>query len=389
MVIERVTSSLRITSFLVFLALVPHELLAAPAQVSLPSQTAAPGSSVILPLTLATNGSAISGIQFDVQFDNSAMSLVAILGDASKNAGKVLYQGNLAPNAARFLIVGLNTNLMDSGILINLFINLNPNGANGASPLAVSNVVATDPFGATVSVAGSGGAVTVAGTINQSVPLQTAGVLNAASLVSGPLTPGEIFTLIGSSIGSVTGTQVTFDGIAASLLYVSANQINGVTPYEVAGQAATTMGIINQGQLTSSLMLPVVPASPAIFTLDGSGVGQGAILNQDSSINSWSNPAGRGTIVAFYATGAGQTNPPGVDGQIVGTLLSIPVLPVSVQIDGLDAPVFYAGAAPGLITGILQVNCRIPANVTPGATVSIVLTVGSASSPQSVTIAVN
>ena len=161
----------------------------------------------------------LAASQFDVQFGNSAMSLFPILGDSSKNAGKLLYQGNLAPNTERFLIVGLNTNLISSGVLINFFINLNPNAPSGAFPIVISNVVATKRYGAAVFLASLSGAVTVAGSINQRVPIQAAGVLNAASLVSGPLAPGEIFTLIGSSIGSVsavpqsgagtTGTQVT------------------------------------------------------------------------------------------------------------------------------------------------------------------------------------
>ncbi len=37
-----------------------------------------------------------------------------------------------------------------------------------------------------------------------------------------------------------------------------------------------------------------------------------------------------------------------------------PVMTVMVKIGGVDAEVLYAGAAPGLISGLLQVNVRIP-----------------------------
>jgi uncharacterized protein (TIGR03437 family) len=80
--------------------------------------------------------------------------------------------------------------------------------------------------------------------------------------------------------------------------------------------------------------------------MDGSGVGQGAILDQNSTVNSPSNPAEKGSIVIVFASGAGQTDPGGADGQIAGDTLPTPLLPVSVQIGGLEAKVLYAGAAP-------------------------------------------
>ena len=44
-----------------------------------------------------------------------------------------------------------------------------------------------------------------------------------------------------------------------------------------------------------------------------------------------------------------------------GSRLSKPQLPVQVTIDGTPAEVLYAGAVPGLVSGLLQVNVRIPA----------------------------
>jgi uncharacterized protein (TIGR03437 family) len=345
---------------------------------------------------LDSRSTTIGGVQFDVRYDNTAMSLNATLGDTARNSGKLLYQADLAPNQRRFLIVGLNTNSIADGSLLNLFVNLNPNVQQGVFTLSFSNTAGTDPYGVLASVVGSGGTVTVQGTRDQSIPLQTAGVLNGASLASGPVAPGEIFTLLGSSIGPIStggGAQVLFDGVPALLSYAAPNQINGVTPYELVGHAITNLTVSSGERKISDLTIPVVTASPAIFTLDGSGVGPGAILNQDSRVNSVSNPAGKGTIVALFATGSGQTDPPGIDGQIAGSFPSMPVLPkpvlpVSVKIGGLDADILYAGAAPGLLSGILQVNCRIPESIAPGYSVPVILTIGSASSPPTVTLAV-
>lgn len=386
---------------LLLLGLLPHLLAAGAARVSLPSQTAAPGTSVILPLVLESGNATISGVQFDVQYDNSAMGLTAIPGDAVKNSGKVLYEADLAPNRRRFLVVGLNPNQIANGTLINLFVNLNTSAPPGVFPLSFSNAAGTDPYGVFASVIGSDGSVIVQGTIDQSVPLQTAGVLNGASVVFGPLAPGEVFILVGSNIApsASTGpvgsqssftlgeTRVLFDGIPASLSYAATNQISGVTPFELAGHMSTNIRVANGDRVISDLAIPVAPTSPAIFTLDASGVGPGAILNQDSSVNSPSNPAGKGTIVALFGTGAGQTDPPGVDGQITGAV-STPILPVSLQIGGLDAEVLYAGTAPGLVAGVLQVNVRIPLAAASGFSVPVVLTVGQTSGPAGVTLAV-
>jgi uncharacterized protein (TIGR03437 family) len=374
-------------SMLVPLVFLPHLLLGGPAQVSLPSQTASPGSSIILPLVFDPKNNSVSGVQFDVQYDNTAMSLTAILGDAAKNAGKLLFEADLAPSRKRFLIVGLNPNPIADGTILNLFVNLNTSAPPGVFPLSFSNTAGTDPYGVFASVTNSDGAVTIQGTFDQAVPLQTAGVLNGASLVPGPMAPGEVFTLVGASIGA-PGTRVLFDGIPASLLYAAPDQINGMAPYELVGHSMTDLQIINGARVITDLMISVAPQSPGIFTLDGSGVGQGAILNQDSSVNSPSNPAAKGTIVSIYATGSGQTDPPSSDGQTVGSLLAKPILPVLVQIGGVEAEVLYAGTSPGLITGALQVNCRIPATLDPGYSVPVILTVGTVSSPSGVTLAV-
>jgi len=66
----------------------------------------------------------------------------------------------------------------------------------------------------------------------------------------------------------------------------------------------------------------------------------------------------------------------------------VPVAKVSVTIGGLPAQVQYAGAAPNLVSGMLQVNAVIPAGVGPGNQ-QIVLTVGqNNNSAQNVTVAV-
>jgi uncharacterized protein (TIGR03437 family) len=133
---------------------------------------------------------------------------------------------------------------------------------------------------------------------------------------------------------------------------------------------------------------PVQAALPALFTADSSGAGEVAAFNQDGTLNSSAVPASRGSIVVLYATGEGQTKPAGTDGKLALDVYPAPALPVKVSIGGQDAEVLYAGAAPTLVAGVMQINTVIPAGVTPGSAVPVVLGVGTFASRSGVTLAV-
>ena len=369
----------------------------AAADLSLPAQTSGPGTSVLLPAQFDPGADLIGGIQFDLAYDNSAMGLQWIPGDALRLAGKSIYTNSLTTNTTRFLVIGTDSSPIPAGPLLNLFVNLSP-GASGTYFLTISNLAVTTTSGNTTAATGLNGVVTVQGVTGSRI--RAAGVLNAASLSSGPVAPGEIVTLIGSAIGppiaqtpafSVTSTtlgavSVLFDGSAAPLLYASSGQINAIVPFAVSSEAVTQVSIMNGAELVAGFTLPVAESAPGIFTV-GSGIGPGAILNQDGTVNSSFNPASAGSIVALFGTGAGTMVPLPADGQLVDGESRLS-LPVSVQIGGVDAQVIYAGGAPGLVAGVLQINCAVPQNAPSGNAVPVQLTVGGQVSPLGVFLAV-
>jgi uncharacterized protein (TIGR03437 family) len=241
--------------------------------------------------------------------------------------------------------------------------------------------------------------------------LSTAGIVNAASYVGGGVSPGELVAIFGSGLGpdplatftppadgdplanSLGGVQVLFDSTPAPLLYVSANQIGAVVPYEVAGETTTQVQVQFNGASSETVAMDVVAADPAFFTLGSVGTGQCAALNYNATtqvytINSNSNPAAAGSTVVLYATGEGTTNPVGADGQVNSdqTTLPQPVLPVTVQIGGVSATVTSATEAGGLVSGVLQVNVQVPTGLTAGKAVPVVLQVGTFTSPAGATI---
>jgi len=234
-------------------------------------------------------------------------------------------------------------------------------------------------------------------------------VVNAASGIAGGVSPGEILSIRGYGAGAaavsglkldasgkvssnLNGLQVTFDGQAAPLLYTSVNQTNLIVPYEVAGKTSTVMQVIyaaaNGTLETAGWTLPVVPSAPGIFTLDATGTGQAAAVNQDGSINSGTNPAPVGSVISIYAAGEGQTSPPGVTGSVAQSAAISPLLPVSVTIGGMGAAVQYAGSAPGEVEGLLQVNAVVPHATAPGSAVPLTVTVGGIAAQTGVTIPV-
>jgi uncharacterized protein (TIGR03437 family) len=187
---------------------------------------------------------------------------------------------------------------------------------------------------------------------------------------------------------SLANAQVLFDGIPAPLLYSSAGQVAAIVPYAVDGQAGTQVTVKNGSVVSDKVALPVAATAPGIFSANLSGTGQGAILNQDLTVNSSTSPAAAGSVVVIYATGEGQTTPAGIDGKLaLGPVYPAPKAAVSVTIGGVAAEVLYAGAAPSLATGVMQVNARIPAGMVSGDN-TVTVSVGAAASQLGITVAV-
>ncbi len=241
---------------------------------------------------------------------------------------------------------------------------------------------------------------------NAAPSLTAAGVVNGATFQSGPVAPGEIVSLFGSAIGppaaagltltnprlvanSLQGVQVYFDGVPAPLLYASAGQVNVVVPYSVARKSTTQVQLEYLGVLSNPVTLQVAATAPGVFSITGSGQGPGAILNaRDGTVNSVLNPAARGDWVSIFATGAGVTTPASIDGFVATAPLPVPIANVSVTIGGLPCQLNFEGAAPGLVSGVLQINAQVPAGLVPGPAVPIQIQIGSASSLPVVTLAV-
>jgi uncharacterized protein (TIGR03437 family) len=212
-------------------------------------------------------------------------------------------------------------------------------------------------------------------------------VVNAASLLPGAIAPSELVTLLGPGIGpaqsadltldasgmvstTLGGIRVLFGNAPAPMIHVDSSHITVVTPYETAGQQQVPV-VIQTNQVsgpTETIEIAQIdgapPVAPGVFTA-ASGVA--ACVNQDGTVNGPTNPAAQGSEVAIYLTGLGTTTPQSADGSVIivpGTGVSglpMPAATVLVYAGGKPAKVVYAGAAPDLVAGVMQVNFIVPA----------------------------
>jgi uncharacterized protein (TIGR03437 family) len=267
-----------------------------------------------------------------------------------------------------------------------------PGSYNGSFTLTASGVANTT--------------VTVSLFISASTTPQPFIISNAASGVGSQLSPGEIITIKGSGLGPgnglsftlsslsnpvLGGVQVTFSGYSGTLLYVSSTQINVIVPYEIAGSATTVIVVTYQGVLSAPITAPVAAASLGLFTNNQAGTGQVAALNSVSSCptapcyNTAATPALQGSYVSVYGTGGGQTNPASSDGEVSPTASLLPLAlqsSITATIGGKAAPILFAGAAPGDVTGVVQFNIQVPTGVS-GTALPIVITINGPVSTQS------
>jgi uncharacterized protein (TIGR03437 family) len=261
--------------------------------------------------------------------------------------------------------------------------NMSPGDALGAFMKFVNPTVANGK----VYIAGSSSLMVygLTGAQTAGSPAITA-VVNAASYASAGLAPGEIVAVYGLNLGpQIQGTQVTFNDVPAPLLYASGTMTLAIVPFEVAGASQITVQATCNGQVSPATVIAAAVSAPGIFSLNASGSGPGAILNQDYSVNSTTDAAAAGSVVMIYATGGGLTNPPGTTGAMAKTTEPL-ASQVSVTVGGVNAPVLYAGSAPTEIEGLVQINAQLPSSLAKKGVVPVVVTVAGHPSQSTVTL---
>lgn len=213
------------------------------------------------------------------------------------------------------------------------------------------------------------------------------GVVNAASFapVGAPLSPGGFFTIFGSGLAPSTavapglpfpaalgGVQVLLNNTPVPLYFVSPTQISALAPFAVEG-TSVTVAVLNNGQRSNSVELPLSRTAPGIFTVNQAGTGHGALLHANYSAVGPASPARRGETVLLYLTGLGPVAPEAADGAAApSNPLRTVQSDVKVYVGGRQAAVTFKGLAPGF-AGLYQVNFTVPANAPTGSAVALAI----------------
>jgi uncharacterized protein (TIGR03437 family) len=241
----------------------------------------------------------------------------------------------------------------------------------------------------------------------EAVRPEVTSVENGASFLDGPIAPGEILTLRGRELGpregavytadsqgrlaaSLSGVRVSIGELAATPLYVQSGQINVVAPVGLEIGSLADVVVETPAGRSEPLRREVTEVAPALFTLDSTGAGAAAALDERLQPISPTNPASPGSVVALYATGLGRTDPVLPDGVLTPLQFPIPVpaARTEIEINGIAAQTEWIGAAPTLPGGIVQMNVRLPEHLVPSDQHQIRLVVGGIYSRVPVTLAV-
>ena len=185
-------------------------------------------------------------------------------------------------------------------------------------------------------------------------------------------------------------------GQRVPILYVQNDQINIQAPGSITSGSVPVRVIVNpdrQNAIASDMAsLTIQNFTPSFFTFGTSRsiaarIPNGGPIVAEASVVPGARPARPGEIVELYGTGLGATQIAVASGMLAPNQAIATTNRATVTVGGSEAEVFYAGLAPGNISGLYQINVRIPATAAAG-NLPVLLTIGGVQSAAETTIPV-
>jgi len=174
------------------------------------------GQTLNLSIALQAQGAQVAGVQFDLVYDNTALTVAVGTGAAASAAGKSVSTNSL-PTGIRVLIVGLNQTVMADGNVADLTISVAANATSGSHPLTISGASGTDPSGQAISVSASPGAVVVSG----DSPGLAVSLTHSGTFAAGQLGAYRIVVSNPAGSGATQGTVTVLENLPIGLTLIS------------------------------------------------------------------------------------------------------------------------------------------------------------------------
>jgi uncharacterized protein (TIGR03437 family) len=202
------------------------------------------------------------------------------------------------------------------------------------------------------------------------------GVQNAASMAQPACSPASVASLSGRWLasngapvsdpsGTVTelgGTRVKVNGEYVSVVYASTTRVDFVCPGTDPG-TPLTVSVENEAGIADPVSATMYQTAPGVYSVDGSGTGQGLITLAGTSLVATSRsylalgqPAQPGDSITIRATGIAALNG---------------ALPM-VRIGGAYAQVQSVQAVPG-VAGVYEITAEVPFGIPEGDAVPVVV----------------
>ncbi len=283
------------------------------------------------------------------------------------------------------------------------WITLN-SGASSVGNGAVSYTAAANTTGnarsGSILVAGQNVVVNQVGGVPPGTPaIASGGIVDAASYAPGGppngLGQGSFFSIFGTSLGpdqpikantyplpstlSGVGVKITqgSNTYDAPLVFVSATQINGIIPSNVAlGNAQVTVSYNGKTSALATMLVSKTSLGVFFQVVNGNNlaIAQNVASATDYPLNLPSAPAQPGQIVILWGTGLGPENGP--DNVAPGANASdLTGVPVTITVGGVTAQRLYAGRQ-SETAGVDNIYFKVPAGVPFGCNVPVAITAG-------------
>jgi uncharacterized protein (TIGR03437 family) len=347
-------------------------------------------------VTISLQGASTSSLVYNVTLNVTQQQTVTVTPNGALNFAFQI--GSTTPASQKITVTstGGSVNLQIGTTTITGGKWLKADVTSGRTPLDIN--VSVDPTGLIAGIYNGSITISAQGVLSNPIVINVSLTITAAPAPSiltitsnatnqaGPVAPGEIITIKGTSMGPTSpangvlfrlnavgavdpilaGVRVLFNGTPGTPIFVSATQINVTVPYEVASFATANVIVEFNGIQSTAVQVRVTDVVLGLYTLNSTGSGQAAAVNGNLTYNgppsTTTIPAPQGGIVTLYATGGGQSVPASVTGGVTGfgTLYRIPNNNnFTATVGGVPANIDFIGEAPGLVTGVIQINLHL------------------------------